>query len=1016
MKKSLLFSAAALLLAGTMNAQTFTAETVWSYDVTADKVNPVPELDADWKYNKDTQTATATCSRFAVGLNGKMLTTDHKKNAIIAIDKDGVTTFKELPARTAEKWLGTAVTTDDAGNVIFNYNFTDKVGSAQEWGVITKDGTLYDLTCSSSLANQGGTGRVDIMGHVVGDVTSAEGGIGYVVTQSAGAVIKMTFTGDGTKPTGLNCVKAYDYPLAAVTAMGGNSQLTSACPRFTSVEAINAFEGPAFILPLGICGNAVENCPSIEEGWVGKFLPAWNPGAPAMGNRWYMGIAYFELGGKSYIVRNYISPEFEAAHPVYTKWKATLNFAVYEYDAATNTAKIAATWQESLYGNGNGNGTLTAEVVDDNTVNIYTWGATISDDEAAAGTKAGCYGAMVKLTKSGDAAAMEGDGTEANPYQLTKPAHLLAMKDLVSTEKTTYFKLMNDIDMDGVNYIPPVGWNNVAAEYPKNVEFDGNYHVISNLTSVSPEGEGKFYYASLIGILRGTVKNLGLVDVNLKSELGAAGIGAYVGHGDVAGNVINCYVTGKIECTSAYAGGIMGTNDAVTTITDSYAQVDVKGKAYAGGLVGRGRKTINLNNCYVSGTVAGEGAVNLLATTDKTSGVTLTVNKVVVVNTGAEEMTNYGTMVSGSVSTNIADVATWDAFNAGKTFNELPALNWQENAEAGTVGEGTEANPYEIATAADLANMWKLMKEDAVTYFVQTADINMSQISEYTAPNGYNGKYNRAINYDGKNHIISNFAPATRDATADNGGYYCTTIFGVMQGTVKNLGVVDAACINPSLEGGILGGFGGGNWVAGVPSKIDNVFVTGEVVGSTCGYGVQNGGLFGVAAAAIEITNSYAQVDVDAVNVKEGLADGAKAGGFYAVAGDNNVTLANCYFAGEVKGATANLIANGTVKATDVYAFGTGTAVAGATVVPAGDATAIAAIKGWAAFNEGKLFNELPALNWQDVAGSGIDEIASDNADAPVEYYNLQGIRVENPANGLYIRKQGSKATKVLVR
>ena len=35
---------------------------------------------------------------------------------------------------------------------------------------------------------------------------------------------------------------------------------------------------------------------------------------------------------------------------------------------------------------------------------------------------------------------------------------------------------------------------------------------------------------------------------------------------------------------------------------------------------------------------------------------------------------------------------------------------------------------------------------------------------------------------------------------------------------------------------------------------------------------------------------------------------------------------------------------------------------------------------------------------------------------APVEYYNLQGVRVANPAPGLYIRRQGNTATKVLVR
>ena len=34
---------------------------------------------------------------------------------------------------------------------------------------------------------------------------------------------------------------------------------------------------------------------------------------------------------------------------------------------------------------------------------------------------------------------------------------------------------------------------------------------------------------------------------------------------------------------------------------------------------------------------------------------------------------------------------------------------------------------------------------------------------------------------------------------------------------------------------------------------------------------------------------------------------------------------------------------------------------------------------------------------------------------APVEYYNLQGVKVANPENGLFIKKQGSKATKVVL-
>lgn len=46
---------------------------------------------------------------------------------------------------------------------------------------------------------------------------------------------------------------------------------------------------------------------------------------------------------------------------------------------------------------------------------------------------------------------------------------------------------------------------------------------------------------------------------------------------------------------------------------------------------------------------------------------------------------------------------------------------------------------------------------------------------------------------------------------------------------------------------------------------------------------------------------------------------------------------------------------------------------------------------------------------------TGIADITVDN-DAPVEYFNLQGIRVENPTSGLYIRRQGAHTEKVIIR
>lgn len=44
---------------------------------------------------------------------------------------------------------------------------------------------------------------------------------------------------------------------------------------------------------------------------------------------------------------------------------------------------------------------------------------------------------------------------------------------------------------------------------------------------------------------------------------------------------------------------------------------------------------------------------------------------------------------------------------------------------------------------------------------------------------------------------------------------------------------------------------------------------------------------------------------------------------------------------------------------------------------------------------------------------SGVEDVMAEDADAPVEWFNLQGIRVANPENGIYIRRQGNKVEKV---
>ena len=57
---------------------------------------------------------------------------------------------------------------------------------------------------------------------------------------------------------------------------------------------------------------------------------------------------------------------------------------------------------------------------------------------------------------------------------------------------------------------------------------------------------------------------------------------------------------------------------------------------------------------------------------------------------------------------------------------------------------------------------------------------------------------------------------------------------------------------------------------------------------------------------------------------------------------------------------------------------------------------------------------EVAFITFSDDTITGIDGINADN-NAPVEYFNMQGIRVANPENGLFIRRQGNKVEKIIL-
>lgn len=47
---------------------------------------------------------------------------------------------------------------------------------------------------------------------------------------------------------------------------------------------------------------------------------------------------------------------------------------------------------------------------------------------------------------------------------------------------------------------------------------------------------------------------------------------------------------------------------------------------------------------------------------------------------------------------------------------------------------------------------------------------------------------------------------------------------------------------------------------------------------------------------------------------------------------------------------------------------------------------------------------------------NAVEGIETEATDAPVEYYNLNGVKVDNPSGGIYIRRQGNRTSKVIIK
>jgi len=353
---------------------------------------------------------------------------------------------------------------------------------------------------------------------------------------------------------------------------------------------------------------------------------------------------------------------------------------------------------------------------------------------------------------------------------------------------------------------------------------------------------GKYSAGGLVGINYGDIVSCSAF-CNVQSIPGGSSAGGLVGGN--SGCMFNCYAIGTVTGWE-YVGGLAGTNSSY--ISNCYAMGNVTGSEFVGGLIGLNGGDIS--NCYVTGTVTGKkyvggligylffyfywntvsqcyAACEVIADpndsiggligeseeqiTDSFWDIQVSGQKISAGGTGlttvklqdSETFLDAGWDMASETSNGVADIWTITEPN---TYPQLTRFTDQYTVTQ-LSGRGTLDDPYEIATAEELA---AINDYDINAHYVLVTDIDMSGMVLTTAPiSFFNGTF------DGRGHIISNLNI--------EGGSYLGLFNKIMtNGVVTNLTIQDASII----------GYGHVGALAGVSfGHITNCHVTGNITG-----------------------------------------------------------------------------------------------------------------------------------------------------------------------------------------
>ena len=261
-----------------------------------------------------------------------------------------------------------------------------------------------------------------------------------------------------------------------------------------------------------------------------------------------------------------------------------------------------------------------------------------------------------------------GDGTSANPYQISTLVQLQAIQEY----SDSHFILTGNIDATETS-----GWNEGAGFIPIGTElepftgsFDGAGFEISNLFIDRPGEQNVGLFGSIDegSVIQNTI--LSNVDIT-----GDQNVGALIGQN--SGEVLQSHSSGSVSgsLASSNIGGLVGVNNGTVQTSSSIATVS--GSTNVGGLVGS--NTSDILKSYALGDVSGNNSIGGLTGENAVGGLV------------------SETYAAGSVTASIGDVGGLVGANSATV--EISYWDTESTTQASGAGAGDSTGMTGLTTA-----------------------------------------------------------------------------------------------------------------------------------------------------------------------------------------------------------------------------------------------------------------------------------------------------------------------------